>query len=179
MTVNRNVETTRAVLEALRSYMYNFYPERKTQNPFPLEFWKLDDDLFYDYMNYLPVVFSLELGGLSHQALRRLPEAFHILWPIFGLEDGYDCDGWTALTNAGTHELPLVISAYERVGFPAEAEALKAALLSCKSAPEDTDAAEAAYKSVKREFEDDGERRMAVIAYMRKNEHLWDSYLDT
>lgn len=179
MTINRNFETTKTALEALRSYMYNFYPERRTKNPLPLEFWKLDDEFFYDYMNYLPVVFSSELGGLSRQALRHLPEALHILWPIFGLEDAYDCDGWAALANAGSHELPFVIAAYERVGFPAEAAALKAALLACESDPEDTEAAEAAYKSVRREFEEDDDRRMAVIAYMRKNEHLWNSYLDT
>ncbi len=179
MATDHNSEIAVSALEALRTYMYNFYPERKTQNPFPLEFWKLDDDLFYDFMNYLPVVFSVELGALTNQTLRRLPEAIHILWPIFSLEEGYDCDGWTALTNAGSHELPLVISAYERVGLPAETAALKAALISCELAPDDTDAAEAAYKSVQREFEEDGDRRMAVILYMRKNEHLWYSYLDT
>jgi len=176
MAINHN---TLAALEALRTYMYNFYPERKTQNPFPLEFWKLDDDLFYDFMNYLPVVFSMELGGLNNQTLFHLPEALHILWPIFSLEDSYDCEGWAALTNAGIDELTLVVSAYERVGLPAEAAALNAALASCQLTPDDTDAAEAAYKSVHREFEEDEARRMAVISYMRKNEHLWDKYLDT
>jgi hypothetical protein len=178
MADSRKLQTTKEALEAIRSYMYNFYPERKENDPFPLEFWKLNDDLFYDYMNYLPCVLSVKFNGMTHEILRQLPEAFHILWPIFGLEEGYDCDGWTALANAGVEELPLAITAYERIGMPGEAKALQAALTSCSLAPDDTDAAEAAYKSVTREYEDDDERRIAVITYMRNNEHLWEQYLE-
>ena len=76
-------------------------------------------------MNHLPVAFALELNGLTPQALNQLPEALHILWPIFDLEDGDDCEGWTALNNAGVHGLPMVIAAYERMGLPAEAAVLK------------------------------------------------------
>ncbi len=129
-------------------------------------------------MNYLPVVFALEFNGLTEQALRQLPEAFHILWPIFDLEDGYDCEGWTALTNAGVHGLPRVIAAYEHIGLPAEAAALKAALAACTSAPDDVDAVETAYLSVPREYEDDEDRRLAVITYMRAHEYLWERYPD-
>ena len=92
-------------------------------------------------MNHLPVAFALELNGLTPQALNQLPEALHILWPIFDLEDGDDCEGWTALNNAGVHGLPMVIAAYERMGLPAEAAVLKAALAACASNPDDTDAA--------------------------------------
>lgn len=109
------------------------------------------------------------------EALKELPEAISILWPIFSLEDGYDCDGWSALTNAGTEELPLAIAAYRKIGLHGEADALQAALNSCILDEEDTDAAESSYKSVKREFEDDDERRMAVINFMRRNENLWYS----
>ncbi|MDR2244933.1 MAG: hypothetical protein LBE15_05960 [Burkholderiales bacterium] len=179
MANHHNIEQTIRVLKALREYMYNFYPDRRTNNPFPLEFWKLDDDLYYDFLNYLPCVFSMELGGLDTKNLRDLPEALHILWPIFSLEDGYDCDGWTALTNAGVAELPLAISAYRKIGFTKEAQALRAALASCEASPDDTDAAESAYKSVQTEYEDDGDRRMAVISFMRSNEHLWNHYSDT
>lgn len=132
-------EVTTMTLEALRTYMYHFYPERQTREPSPLDFWTFDDGLFYDFMNYLPAVFAVQFRGLSEHALRQLPEALQIFGPIFSLEDGYDCDGWTALNNAGEHELPLVIVAYQRIGMSGEAAALTAVLRACRNGVEEDD----------------------------------------
>jgi len=166
------------LLEELRTYMYNFFPEKKNEG-LPLEFWKLDDDFYYEYMNYLPAVFTSKLGRLSNVVLEDLPEAVHILWPIFQLEDGYDTDAWSSLTNAGSEVVELAISGFDRIGISGEANALRAALAALDASPGDTDAAEAAYMSISREYEDDEDRRMAVINYMRENEILWESYKRT
>ncbi len=163
------------LLASLREYMYNFYPR---EPELPLEFWTLDDDLYYDYLNYLPVIFATELGDVSKRNLQPLPEAVHILWPIFSLEEGYDLEGFGKLDDADHEEIELAISAFERVGQPGEAKALRAAMAARSASNGDEDAVENAYLEVKREYEDDGERRMAVINYMRENEDLWGAVAD-
>ncbi len=43
MPTQQQTAATHKALEALRQYMYHFYPERLAQDPFPLAFWQLDD----------------------------------------------------------------------------------------------------------------------------------------
>jgi hypothetical protein len=165
------------ILESLREYMYKFYPERRDEDPLPLEFWTLDDDMYYEYMNYLGLKVAIHFADNMSEILTQLPEAMHILYPISLLDDDYEFNGWTALTNAGSEQLPLVIAAYKRIGLTVEAEALSAALKSCLASPDDTEAAESAYKEFDSPYADDELRREAVIEFMRKNEYLWESYI--
>ena len=171
-TVEESISRT---LEALREYMYGFYPERRRADPFPLEFWRLeDDDLFEEFLSYLPLHMGITDSG-EVTNLEKMPEGFRLAYPIYHLEDDYQFNGWTALTNAGTWLLPSVINAYRRIGIASEADALEAALRSCERDPDDTDAAEAAYKAVGSPYSDDDTRNEALSQFFRANRQLFES----
>ena len=168
-------DSIRSVLEALREYMYGFYPERRRSDPFPLEFWTIeDDDVFVEFLEYLPLHMGITNSG-EVPNLDQMSEGFRLAFPVYFLEDDYLFNGWTALTNAGTWLLPSVIDAYRRIGLAAEADALVAALWSCQRDPDDTDAAEAAYKAVGSPFADDDMRKEALSEFFRANRHLFRS----
>jgi hypothetical protein len=168
-------EALRASLESLRSYMGRMYPERAGE--FLLEFWKIKDDMLYlEALGYLPLHMNVtDSGEVPH--LHAMPEGYRLAFPIFWLEDDYQFNGWTALTNAGEWLLPSACEAYKRVGLASEARALEAALASCRADPEDTDAAEAAYKSVENETRDDERRAEALNSFFVKNRGLFDCSL--
>jgi hypothetical protein len=174
MTSTTPAEAVRSVLEALREYLYRHYPERRNDRPLPLEFWTIDDDdLFMEALEYLPLHMGVtDSGHVPH--LDKMPEGFRLAFPIFWLEDDYAFNGWTALTNAGTWLLPSAIAAYERIGMPSEAQALRAALRACEQDPDDTEAAEAAYQSVANPFADEDSRNEALFAFFRTNTHLFE-----
>jgi hypothetical protein len=158
-------------LERLREYMYGFYPERRQSDPFPLEFWRIDDeDLFYEFLSYLPLM----MEEAHDEGVDHLPEGFRLAYPIFLLEDDYQFNGWTALTNAGERLLPRAIAAYERIGLPTEAAALRAALGAVRVAPRDAEAAEAAYKSVENSFADEDVRNETLLKFFRENRKLFE-----
>lgn len=165
------------ILETLREYLYRHYPERRNAQPFPLAFWTIDDDdLFFEALGYLPLHMGVtDSGEVPH--LDEMPEGFRLAFPIFWLEDDYAFNGWTALTNAGTWLLPSTIAAYERIGLPTEAQALRAALRACEQDPHDSDAAEAAYKTVTNPFADEERRSDALLAFFRANACLFEPTL--
>jgi hypothetical protein len=159
-------------LERLREYMYGFYPERRESDPFPLEFWKIDDDdLFFEFLSYLPLM----MEEAHEEGVAHLPEGFRLAYPVMLLEDDYQFNGWTALSNAGERLLPQAIAAYERMGLPTEAAALRAALAAVRLSPRDDDAAEAAYKSVPNSFADDDARNEALLKFFGENRRLFEA----
>lgn len=168
-------DVVRPILERLREYMYRHYPERRQHDPLPLEFWRIEDDeLFYEVLSYLP----LHMGTTDEEVipnLERMPEGFRLAFPIFRLEDDYQFNGWTALTNAGEWLLPSTVFAYDRIGMTSEARALEAALESCRRDPDDTDAAEAAYKSVRSPYSNDDYRSAELLHFFRANSHLFEA----
>jgi hypothetical protein len=167
-------EATRAVLSALREYMHCLYPELRETAPLPLAFWKIDDDeLFFEALGFLPLHMGVTDSG-EVPGLDQMPEGFRIAFPIFWLEDDYLFNGYTALTNAGAWLLPRAIAAYDRIGMAPEARALEAALRACERDPDDTDAAEAAYRSSASMYADDERRHTALLAFFRANTHLFD-----
>jgi hypothetical protein len=153
-------------LLSLQAYMRNFYPDRAM----PLDFWSVaDDELFLETLSYLP----LHISEDAQQRFDELPEAFRIAYPIFWLEDDYQVNGWTALTNAGEGLLERAVGAYRRIGMASEAEALAAALASVRRAPEDEAAAEKAYKSVPNPYAEDTAKYEALLRFFRANPDLW------
>jgi hypothetical protein len=159
-------------LERLRTYMYGFYPEREKSDPFPLEFWKIeDDDIFFEALSYLPLM----MNEVDDEGLDHLPEGFRLAYPVFWLEDDYQFNGWTALTNAGEELLLLAISAYERIGLPTEAAALRAALEVVRVNGADDEAAGEAYKSVENPFADEDRRWEALRKFFRENAALFEA----
>jgi hypothetical protein len=170
----RGSEHVLPALERLREYMYRLYPEHRRSSTFPLEFWKIEDDaLFMEALGYLPLHMGVTDEGIV-PGLEQMPEGFQLAFPIFWIEDDYHVNGWTALTNAGEWLLPRAISAYQRIGMTSEARALAAALESCKRAPCDDDAAEAAYISVDNEFSDDTCKHHALLAFFRAHSQLFE-----
>jgi hypothetical protein len=172
MTASNYPEVVQEVLEKLRDYMHGFYPDREKNDPLPLEFWRIgDDDLFLETLSYLPLQMPVTDEGID---LAPFPEGFRLAFPIFWLEDDYQFNGWTALTNAGEWLLPGAVAAYERIGMLPEAKALAAALAACRNDPDDTEAAEAAYKSVPNPFADDEAKHEALLAFFRGHSHLFE-----
>jgi len=157
-------------LRALQDYMHRFYPERADSDPIPMDFWSVDDDeLFLEILSYMPL-------HISEEAQARFPEwpiAFQLAYPIFWLEDDYEVNGWTALTNAGEHLLQRAVDAYERIGMQSEAQALAKALASVRKAPADEGAAERAYKSVLNPYADDEVKFNKLLRFFRENPGLW------
>jgi hypothetical protein len=162
-----------SALRELQSYMHGFYPEREAANPIPLDFWIIeDDDLFLEVLSYMP----LKLFEVAEEHFADLPIGFQLAYPIFWLEDDYQFNGWTALTNAGEYLLPLAIDAYEQLGMATEAAALAAALRSCVASPDDDVSAEEAYKSVPNVYADEQQKFAAILKFFRANAHLWETY---
>lgn len=159
-------------LERLRTYMHGFHPDREKGDPFPLEFWKIDDDdIFFEALSYLPLMMEeVEEEGLDH-----LPEGFRLAYPVFWLEDDYQFNGWTALTNAGEELLPLAIAAYERIGLPTEAAALRAALEAVRADAGDDEGAGEAYQSVENPLADEDTRWEALLKFFRTNAGLFEA----
>ena len=173
MPTSRIPDDIRPALEELRDYMHGFYPERMESDPFPLEFWRIEDDeLFYEVLGYLPLKMPMSEDGSVD--LESLPEGYRLAYPIFSIEDDYFINGWTALTNAGERLLPSAIAAYDRIGMVSEARALQAALESCRRAPNDDDAAEAAYKSVPNAYADDERKFEALVSFFRTHANLFE-----
>ena len=175
MTSSTIPEVVRPTLERLREYMYRHYPARRKNDPLPLEFWRIEDDeLFYEILCYLPLHMGVTDKG-EVPGLNEMPEAFRLAFPIFWIEDDYQFNGWSALTNAGEWLLPSAIAAYERIGLPSEARALEAALRSCCEDADDWEAAEAAYKSVQSPYSDDERRSEALLQFFRANSRLFET----
>lgn len=152
--------------------MRGLYPELG-QEAFPLEFWKIeDDDLFMEVLGYLPLHMGVTDAGVV-PGLDEMPEGYRLALPIFWIEDDYFINGWTALTNAGEWLLPSAICAYERIGMKSEANALRAALVSCQISPNDDEAVEAAYKSVDNPYSDDELKHRALRSYFCSNRRLF------
>lgn len=157
----------RPVLQRLSTYMAGFYSDVQ----FPLEFWRIEDDeLFLEALSYLP----LKMGEEAERDWDKLPEGFKIAYPIFSLEDDYQFNGWTALSNAGEWLLPLAIAAYHRIGMESESKALAAALAALQCGISDDDELEAAYKSVPNEYRDDEAKYRVLLKFFRDNSHLFE-----
>jgi hypothetical protein len=157
-------------LRALQDYMHGFYPDRAQSDPIPINFWSVaDDELFLEILSYMPLHISEEAQGRSTE----WPVAFQLAFPIFWLEDDYEFNGWTALTNAGESLLQRAVDAYERIGMRSEAQALARALTSIRQAPDDEAAAERAYKSVPNPYADDEAKFEELLRFFRGNPQLW------
>ncbi|MFZ6873357.1 DMP19 family protein [Undibacterium sp. Di27W] len=157
----------------LERYVRKIYSREPGVHDFRLDFWAIeDDDLFFGFLTNL----SANFYELADAHFNAIPIGFKLAYAIFRLEDDYDVNGWTALTNAGEDELPVVIAAYQYLGFDSEAAALSAALQSCRLAPDDDDAAERAYKSVDDIYRDDDIRRTALLKYFKAHANLWEKY---
>lgn len=156
-------------LERLSRYMQNFYPDRE----FPVEFWKIEeDDVFLEALGYLPLM----MGEEARAHWERLPEGFRLAFPIFWLEDDYEVNGWTALSNAGEELLPHAIAAYRRIGMNSEAGALSAALSAYRKSALDDEELESAYKSVPNEYADDERKFDTLLSFFRTNSSLFESH---
>jgi hypothetical protein len=159
-----------ASLRQLRSYVYRFYPELEKSNGIPLDFWSLEDDeLFLEILSYMPLHISEEAQG----QFEDWPTAFRLAFPIFWIEDDYEVNGWTALINAGEDMLDAAITAYRRIGMTEEADALAAALESIRHDPQNEDAAEQAFKSVRNPYTDEEKKFRTLVKFFRDNETLW------
>ena len=157
-------------LRALQDYMHRFYPDRAGNDPIPIDFWSVDDDeLFLEILSYMPLHISEEAQG----RFAEWPVAFQLAYPIFWLEDDYEVNGWTALTNAGEGLLQRAMDAYERIGMHSEAQALAKALVSVRKAPADEEAAKRAYKSVPNPYADDEAKFEELLRFFRSNPQLW------
>jgi hypothetical protein len=162
------------ILEALRSYLQKLNSDELQDKSLPLEFWKIDDDdLFFEALSYLPLHMPLTNAG-EVTGWQHMPEGFKLAFPIFWLEDDYQVNGWTALTNAGEWLLPQAIAAYDRIGMTSEARALAAALQSCSEHPTDDEAAEAAYKSINNPYADEELKFAALLKFFRANSQLFE-----
>jgi len=159
-----------ASLRRLQSYVYRFYPELEKSNGIPLDFWSIqDDELFLEILSYMP----LHIDDAARGRCDEWPTAFRLAFPIFRIEDDYEVNGWTALINAGEDMLEAAIAAYRRVGMTEEADALAAALQSIRHDPQNEDAAEKAYKSVRNPYQDDEVKFKVLLRFFRQNEALW------
>lgn len=159
-------------LRALQDYMHGFYPDRAHSDPIPLDFWSVeDDDLFLEILGYMPLHISEE----AQAGFAEWPVAFQLAFPIFWLEDDYEFNGWTALTNAGEDLLQRAVDAYARIGMQTEAQALAKALASIRQAPTDEEAAERAYKSVPNPYADDEAKFEELLRFFRGNPQLWQA----
>lgn len=168
-------EAVRPVLESLHQYMLKMYRGELASDQLPLEFWRIEDDgLFFEVLSYMPLHMGITDDGVIPN-LDRMPEAFQLAFPIFWLEDDYQFNGWTALTNAGEWLLPSAIAAYDRMGMSSEARALEAALKSCCEEPDDDEAAEAAYKSVPNVYADEDLKNEALLKFFRSNVNLFEA----
>lgn len=159
-------------LRALQDYMHGFYPDRVHRDPIPIDFWSVaDDELFLEILSYMPLHISEEAQG----RFTELPAAFQLAFPIFWIENDYQVNGWTALTNAGENLLQLAVDAYDRIGMHSEAQALAKALASVRQAPADEAAAERAYKSVPNPYADDEAKFNELLRFFRSNPRLWQA----
>ncbi len=157
-------------LRALQNYMHGFYPDRAYSDPIPMDFWSVEDDeLFLEILSYMP----LHITEDAQARFDEWPLAFQLAYPIFWLEDDYEFNGWTALTNAGERLLPLAIAAYDKLGMHSEAQALAKALAAVRKSPSDADAAERAYKSVPNPYADDETKFNELLRFFRNNRQLW------
>jgi hypothetical protein len=151
-----------SALVQLQEYMHNFYPDQSISQ-FPVEFWRnTNNDIYWETLLYFP----LFVDGCINE---RVPKGFRLAYPIFSLEDGYMGDGWTALTNAGEHELPAAIWAYREIGLPAEAAALSAALQAIRKSPDDEEAARNAYMAANDPAASDETREKFLFDYFVAN----------
>ena len=159
------------LLETLRTYMEKMYPEWKSKGGFPLKFWELEDpELFYEVLSYFPLQFaSDDPFGL----MEDFPEGFRIAFPIFWLEDDYAFNGWTALTNASEWVLPKAVEAFRTLGMEEEAAALHAAQRALIEDPGNTDAAEAAYKSVRNPYKNERKKTDKILEYFWRNRKMF------
>jgi hypothetical protein len=159
-----------AALAKLRDYVHEFHPEMD-RAAFPIEFWRnADDDLYWETLLYFP----LFVPESTRAVMDKLPLGFRVAFPIFWLEDDYLINGYTALTNAGEWLLPNAIWAFSEIGMPSEARALQAALESVRRAPEDDDAAGAAYKGLTSPTQDE-ERESALFSFFTANRALFEA----
>lgn len=154
-------------LGALRDYMLGFYPDRTI----PLAFWLIEDDeLLIETFSYLPLM----IGEAAAARWDDLPEGFRLAYPVFALEDDYEVNGWGALSNACEELLARAAYAYDRIGMPSEAQALRVVLASARAGGEDA-ALEAAYKSVANRFIDEDQKYKALLDFFRNHRHLFDA----
>ncbi|APV48614.1 hypothetical protein BWI17_02290 [Betaproteobacteria bacterium GR16-43] len=159
-----------AALEKLRDYMHNFHPDLD-RGAFPVEFWRNpDDDLYWETLLYFPLFVPEE----TRAALDSLPMGFRIAFPVFWLEDDYQVNGDTALTNAGEWLLPSAIWAFTEIGMQSEVRALHAALESVRRNPEDDEAAGAAYRAAAGPNQGD-EREGVLFAFFTANRALFEA----
>ena len=157
------------VLVKLRAYMHGFYPDAFANDGTPLAFWEIEDpELYLEALGYLP----LFMGELEED-LDALPLGYRLAHPVFWLEDDYQFNGWTALGNAGEELLAQAAGAYRHMGLETEARALEAARTAVLADPDDEEAHEAAYKSVRNPLRDDDARIEALQAWFGAHRDLF------
>ena len=154
-------------LGALRDYMLGFYPDQTI----PLAFWLIEDDeLLFETLGYFPLI----TGETVAAHWDEVPEGFRLAYPVFALEDDYQINGWDALSNADEELLTRAMQAYDRIGMPTEAQALRAVLAARRDGSDDA-ALEAVYKSVPNPFIDEDRKNHALLAFFCSHRHLFDA----
>lgn len=159
----------RTVLVQLNKYMHGFYPDLVPDDGSPLRFWEIgDDELFMEALGYLP----LFIGEIDER-LHSLPPGYRIACPVLLLEDDYQFNGWTALSNAGGDILAQAAQAYRVMGMDSEGAALDAARQAVADDPDDEAAHERAYKSVANRYQDDDIKFAGLLSYLRSDANLF------
>ena len=176
MTIEELPTFVRPALVRLQEMLQHFWAQELPAEEIPLEFWTIaDDDVFFDALQYLPSCMFVYGGssgnGHSDQDIARLPEGLRLAVTIFELEEGFDTEGWTAISNLGEHKLRLIVAAYRRMGLASRAAALERVLTAYLLCPEedDQDAYMAAAAGELPDLRDDEDALNTVFAFLRSD----------
>jgi hypothetical protein len=174
MTIQKLPPSVRPALLDLQQLLQQFWSKELPDEDIPIEFWKIgNDEIFFDALQYLPSCMYVCGGssgkGHSPDDIARLPEGFRIALAIFELEEGFDNEGWTAISNLGEDALRTIISAYQRVGLVQRAAALERVLAAYLVSPDDEDAFKRAAAGQLPDLRDDDLATRTVMTFLRSN----------
>ncbi|MFO1251825.1 MAG: hypothetical protein U1E77_12035 [Inhella sp.] len=149
-----------------------FWPEHAARDEIPLAFWQIqDEDLLFDALQYLPCNVFTRGGrsgqGLDEAEIAALPQGWGLLIAVFHLEDEFANEGWDGIANLGEGELLDVIAAYEQLGLPQRAQALRRVLAVYRQGRTDEDALSQAAAGELPNLVDDEAAIRVLTAYVR------------
>ena len=161
-------------LIALQQKLHKFWAKELHNRRLPLAFWKIpEDEIFFYALQYLPgcmLVYGGSSGeGHSDEDLRQLPSGFQLAVTVFELEDGFTCDGWTAIGNLGEERLRQVVAAYQAIGLPDRAAALSRVIEALAEGADDEAALSEAAQGGLPDLIDDDAASSRVVAFLRED----------
>jgi len=159
-------------LLSLQEMLQGFWFQDLPDEEIPPAFWAIKhDDIFYDALQYLPCCLFTEGGpsgrGHSYEDIASLPEGFWLATIMFELEEGFDNEGWIAISNMEEEPLRWVVQAYLRIGLTQRAAALERVIAAYIADPYDPDGYAKAADGQLPDLRDDEAAVSKVIAFFR------------